>query len=79
MDGKIPACCVSFLVFKLFPGNSIASITLQRDAGERPMESPPSEVFEGLRTVFKREKSDVAKPDFRGCILILVLLVCIGG
>lgn len=43
------------------------------------MESPLSEVFEGLRTISKREKSDVAKIDFRGPILILVLLVCIGG
>lgn len=48
---------------------------LQRDAGERRMESPPSERFEGWRTVLKGEKSDAAKIDFRGQILIVVLLV----
>lgn len=53
--------CVFFTVFKLFPGNSVTSIILQRDAGERHMESPLSQVFEEVRTVFKREKSDVAK------------------
>lgn len=78
-NGKIPVCCVSFLVFKFFPGNSITSITLQRNPGERPMESLPPELFERLRTVFKRETYDVAKRNFRGQILILVLLVCIGG
>lgn len=67
--------CLFFTVFKLFPGNSIISIMLQRDAGERPMESPPSEGFEGRRTVLKGEKSDAAKIDFRGQILILVILV----
>lgn len=40
------------------------------------MEPPPSEVFEGLKTVFKREKCDSARIDFRVQILIIVLLVC---
>jgi len=71
--------CVFFTEFKLFPGNSITSITLQRHAWERPVESPPSEVFEGKTTVFKRDKYGVAKIGFRGQTLILVLLVCIGG
>lgn len=43
------------------------------------MESPPSEVFERLKTVFKREKCDSSKIDFRVQILILVLLVCVDG
>lgn len=43
------------------------------------MESPPSEVFEGLKIVSKREKCYSAKIDFRVQILILVLLVCIDG
>ena len=68
-----------FTVFKLFPGNAITSIVLQRNVGERPMESPPSEAFEELKTVFTREKCDVATIDFRGQSLILVLLVCIDG
>lgn len=54
-------------------------MALQRNAGEKPMESPPSEVFEGLKTVFKREKCVSAKIDFRVQILILVLLLCIDG
>lgn len=75
-NGNIPAClCVLFT----FPGNSIPTIALQRNAGEQPMESPPSEVFEGLKTVFKREKCDFAKIDFRVQILIIVLFVCIDG
>lgn len=71
--------CVFFTVFKLFPGNSVTSIILLRVSGERHTESPPSQVFEEVRTVFKREKFDVAKIDFRGQTLILVSLVCIGG
>lgn len=66
-------------IFFTLPGNSIAPIALQRNAGEKPVEFPPSEVFEGLKTVFKREKCDSAKIDFRVQILTLVLLVCIDG
>lgn len=66
-------------VFFTFLGNSIPHIALQRKAGKKPKESPPSEVFERLKTVFKREKCDSSKTDFRVQILITVLLVCMDG
>lgn len=66
-------------IFFTFLGNSIPHIALQRKAGEKPKESPSSEVFEGLIIVFKREKCDSSKIDFRVQILITVLLVCMDG
>lgn len=39
----------------------------------------PLKSLKDLKTVFKREKCDSAKIDFRVQILILVLLVCVDG
>lgn len=78
MSGKIPEWHVTFFtVFKLFLGSSIMSRTLQRYTTERPMEFLHLKSLKSVNS-FKREKS-VAKIDFRGQILILVLLAHIGG